>query len=413
MIFWMFLKIFGDVCLYFSVIGAFPTLFSCGFSFLWPALLCGAGAGTAAMLDDRGQRELRFLGLILPACSLFLTQSVFDAFVMLPVILYTAVMIFRGEFSLEYYSFRDYYIKSLMVWGASFGLLFVIHQFELMTIPDRAVLASDKALSFGLLYAASGILLLRQLRLGEENQVHGRAANRRQMVAVAAGTGVTLLGVVALERMLHEQATSIENLLGRFLEYLVSLPLMLIGWIIELFLTIEPERVEETIATEPTVETEAAGLAPLPSAGLAEPVQDAAEPGFPWWLVVLILGALTVTLIFMLRILRTHSSVVGEGEQVKKVTPARREKRESDRTNRGKVRRYYREFLKSEKRRGMKLRKDHTSEDILRSISAETDPEAAAELRQIYLAARYDHKREVSVQEVRQAKNALKKINET
>ena len=44
-------------------------------------------------------------------------------------------------------------------------------------------------------------------------------------------------------------------------------------------------------------------------------------------------------------------------------------RRDSRRSNRGKVRHYYREFLKMERKRGMKLRKDYTTADILQRIS--------------------------------------------
>ena len=78
-------------------------------------------------------------------------------------------------------------------------------------------------------------------------------------------------------------------------------------------------------------------------------------------------------------------------------------------SNRGKLRRFYREFLRTERRRGAKLRTNQTSEDILRKISSDTDRQAASELRRLYIGARYDLSREVSDDQVKAAKAALKK----
>lgn len=410
---WMFLKTFADVCLYFSIIAAFPTLFSCGFSFLWPALLCGVGAGTAAMLDDRGRGELRFLGLVLPGCALVLAQSVFDGCILAPVILYTAILIIRGEFALEYYTFREFFTRSLTVWGIFFGLLFVIHNFELMSSPNRMVLSYDTTLWLGLLYVLAGVLLLRQLRLGEENQAHGRAADRRQLAVVAVSLCVMLLGIVALERFLRAQGLSIEEVLATLMKYLVGLPLTVLTKILTYLLRPVLKDVQQTEPSETAQETEATEGVPMPVGDAVQPSQSQTEMGFPWWLVVLILVALTVALVFMFRVLRTRSTVSAEGEKRGKVTPAQREKRGADRSNRGKVRRTYREFLKSERRRGLKLRKNQTSADILKAVSPATDPEAASRLRELYLAARYDDKREVTAQQVKQAREALKRSGGT
>ena len=67
---WMFVKTFGDICLYFSVVSAFPKLFPYEFSFLWPTLLCAVSVAMADMLGNRGLLRLRFLCLVLQNCFL-------------------------------------------------------------------------------------------------------------------------------------------------------------------------------------------------------------------------------------------------------------------------------------------------------------------------------------------------------
>ena len=84
-------------------------------------------------------------------------------------------------------------------------------------------------------------------------------------------------------------------------------------------------------------------------------------------------------------------------------------RRDSRRSNRGKVRHYYREFLKMENRRGLKLQKHYTTEDILLRISGDTDREGAAELREFYLLARYDERNDITPEQAEAAKLALRR----
>ena len=62
-----------------------------------------------------------------------------------------------------------------------------------------------------------------------------------------------------------------------------------------------------------------------------------------------------------------------------------------------------------EKSRGQSFSKHDTSEDILHRLSPGTDRQAAAELREIYLRARYDDAREIDRTQVDRAKTALRK----
>jgi hypothetical protein len=85
-----------------------------------------------------------------------------------------------------------------------------------------------------------------------------------------------------------------------------------------------------------------------------------------------------------------------------------KKKKASKLSNRHKVRQLYREFLRAENGWGLKLKKNDTSADVLRRIHPETDKESAAALRQVYLAARYDDRQNISREQVSEAKQALK-----
>ena len=64
--------------------------------------------------------------------------------------------------------------------------------------------------------------------------------------------------------------------------------------------------------------------------------------------------------------------------------------------------------MKNEKRKGRKIHTDQTSEDLLTGLAYGTDPKGAARLREVYIQARYDDVRNVTQEQVEQAKSALK-----
>lgn len=402
---WIFLKVFGDLCIYFSVIGAFPSLFTHEFTFFWPVLLCAAGAGMATLLFDYEKPKLRFLTLILPLSSFILTGSLIELLMLVLPLVYTTVVIVRGRLSLEYYSFRQTYLRSFIPWGLFFVVIYLFQYFEEVFNPDQTLLDCGITFRFGLLYAFTGVLLLRQLRIGLDDRAQQRM-NRRQMISTLCCSGAGLLGIVALERLLHDSATSILKLVYGFIGLVLSLPYKLLLMLIES----ESDRIVDfTETVHPSQSPEPTVTVPMETPPVEHVTQTVTESGFPWWLVVLILIALLVGMFFLLRTFRRRGISVGSEETVDRIAPLKREKQPSRQSNRGKVRHIYRQFLKEEQKKGMRRKISHTSADVLRSISPTTDPQAAADLREVYLRARYDVHSDITPQQVDAAKNALRR----
>ena len=402
----MFWKILGDACLYFSVTGAFPTVFAHHCSFLWPALLCGAGVGIAALLSEHGKDPWRYGALLLPALSLMLAGTLLEVLLLLPLLIYTAAVVIRGEMGLEYYGYREVFQKTAIGWCVFFLVIQLLAYFETASHTNRSVVDAEAQLLYGVLHLLSGVVLLRQLRLGTEDR--GRRLNHVQLICVLGGTGVVLGGVVAAERLLREQTDSLMEYVGRALLGIFTPLMHLLNQVS--FDEDYPEATEAVASTQPSTE-------PLPftqmmeqyGTSAAEPVTEG-EPSFRWWLAVLILAVLQVLLLlFLLNILRAHPAESGTPETLEAAETQEQNKKEPRRTNRAKVRRYYRDFLKAEQKKGLKLRPDQTSADILASISHDTDARSAAQLREVYLSARYDETREVTTEQVKAAKSALKK----
>lgn len=408
---WIFLKVFSDLSLCYALLGSFPTVFPHSFSCFWPPLLCGTGAAMAAWITDQGREKLRFGALLLPAAVFLLARTWFEALLLLPAVLYSVIVIIRGELALEYYSCRQNFLRGLVgIVCLYFGSYIYIY---VDSLSDRGNIPLDQQtlLCYGLLYGLSGVILLRQLRLGDGGGRRDRIRNAGQLALTAGGGCVLLVGLMVLERALRDSATSILRLAWEGFGTLIGI----IGDLMRRLFTQEMKEFYEDInTTAASAATEPDYTLPLLTGeGSTVAVEKpAASSSYPWWMAVLLLAAVLVMLVVMLRTFRAQRGGAESAQTLEKAEPGRQEKRNAPRSNRGKVRRYYREFLRSERRRGMKLRTDQTSEDILNQVSGKTDRTAAARLRQVYLRARYDEKSELTADEVQTAKNALKKARE-
>lgn len=404
---WLFVKTFGDICLYFSVVSAFPKLFPYRFAFLWPALLGGLGVAMADMLSMHGKQRLRFLCLLLPLSAFLLAESTMEYLVLALPVGYAAALMIRNLNFLEYYRFRTMFSRSITAWGLYFGVICLLCYFENATQPWRTTLQYQTPLVCGLLYMFCGVMLLRQLRMGTDGKQS--RLNGTQMVVFLSASAVGMLGLVALERVLQRYATSVLEILKKAFLYIVTAPLTILTQLISAGLSgrfeVLQEPADEQIQyTEPPVE----GGFPPPVLGTVE--QAAEESGFPWWLVALILAAM-VTVLAILARAYSKRRVFAATDEIHGAAEAKTKNREArERSNRSKMRQIYRSFLKQQRGNGMKLYHHYTSEDVHRHLTDNTDSEAAQTLRQVYLSARYDETREVTTQQLKTAKDAMKRI---
>ncbi len=403
---WIFLKVFGDCCLFFSLMAAFPNIFVHNFTTLWPALLCGLGAALACYLTDAGKGKLRFLAAALPLLSLILADGVMEYVMLAPVLLYTILVIGRGMLGLEYYGFREGFKRSLTIWGLGFGVLWALSYMESASSSDIRVLAWEETLELGMLYILSGVVLLRQLRLGSVGR------NKKQLGYTLGGCAGLAVVIVAVEKVLSLNASSIKDVLMRVFTFIIGLPLRLYAWLVSLLISGDM-KMKPTQATTPNGEGSSTGS----YGGMISWIQEAAEQvlppseeeKFPWWLVVLVLMVIGGAMIAMILSFRKNTGMVYTSEEVTEAEAPKQEKQEIRRTNRGKIRKYYRDYLKMEQKRGLLIKKHHTSGDVLKGVTAQTDGEAAAQLRELYLIARYDESADITPEQVKLAKDALKR----
>lgn len=404
--FHVFLKVFAEISLFFGCISALPALFPFDFLFLWPAIVCASAAGMGAFLSDQGKPSAKIPLILLAATALSFGRSLLEWMILIPPVLYTVAMILRDEWSLEYFQFREQFRKTLTIMGIALILVHFGVLIESRSHHTR-VLDSVAFLRYLLLYGICGIVLQLQLRIGTE-QKRSHYLSNLQILLVSVCTTILVLAIVLAERFLSSQGLSLGQMAGRALQILFGSFLSLFQY---LFV-----KVSEMIKTAQRLRNEDlnnADIDPTPVMPMEEmqqllPQTPPEEAVFPWWLAILILAVFTVLLVLLTRVLRSRNTEVHHAEVTTQIQPKAKDKKLPNRSNRSRLRKIYREFLKAEKRRGHKLQHWHTSEQILDELSEVKNPTSAAQLRSLYLSARYDLKNQITPQQVQSARDALK-----
>lgn len=398
MSFWIFLKIFSDCCVLLGILGAFPSVFAYGPSFLIPAVLLAAGTAVCAYLWERGSRWIYWIGLLFPAALLYaLPLGQYPG--VIPVAVYCGFVILRRQFALEYYSYRQYFKRSILLMLGLSVLLSMLAFVEGMSGSDVSIIHPEVTLRCALVHLIVGIILQRQLRLGSGNAMGGRYQIIGLLITMALVIGVFLLA----EPMLRKGAAA---LLTAALNLLLSGVMILFN----LIGSMEDAKImyEQVNAHRGNSDT------PVMGNVIQEIIQSAqTQPEEPvnWW-IWLVIALVTVVLLLMLRTFRRKGKTDASGQILEERISPRVHKTDSRRSNRGKIRHYYREYLRMEKKRGLILKRDMTTADVLEKITSRTNLQGAQTLRDVYLHARYRYSKAVSPELVEKAKNALRRSRE-
>ncbi len=394
----MLLKIFSDCCICFAVLGSGVLPYEG--SLVFPALICGLSAAVATFFCEKRWAWARRLCALLPLSCLLLAREPNQMVILIVPIAYTGFVILRGKLELEYYNYRSFFLKSLGLLVAIYGVIGIWKFMSEITQDTPPFLNSSIILRFGLIHSVCGIVLQRQLRLGTDHHAQG---SKSQILALAGALAAIVFGFLIAETFMREAALTI--LKGAVTVILVPLMLLLegISWLINLL----PRR--ENMIEAPTVSVDSPGMDQIatdPEQTTNAAVENAGALIGPW--VVIAVVFLLIAAILMYRSFRKRCGASTAGEFREFLQDEIRRNKKAVRSNRKKVRQIYREFLLTEQGRGLKLRPSDTSEDVLKRISDKTDEPSASRLRQIYLQVRYDGRKPVTRSQLEQAKQALK-----
>lgn len=395
------LKIFSDLCLCYLVLETFPEFFAHDMNLYVQAMICAFAVGIGAYGKKKGRDWLRYFMILPCAATLLMGNTLLEYLILAPAVVYCGLVLAKGSFALEYFSFLEHFQKMLRILAIYIWVVFLCGYFEGMFGAMFTLFDLSAAVVYGILFAVPGIFLLRHLRMGPDSRPQDRRMNLIQMAAVSVMILVLSQTLIYAESMIHH----LFEVLAYGAMILVGIVPMIIHTIWMMILNKEEGSMED-FATAVTTEF-FSGDPIYPSGSSGEIPPPPAEPGFPWWAAILVLLALCALLVYFLRTLRANDGIFASEETLEDIDVAP-ERRKKVRNHRAKVRKYYRNYLKYVVRKGQKLEKYQTSLDICGSMPQGVDREGAQELRKLYLKARYsDH--EITKQDAENAKKALSK----
>lgn len=412
------IKVLGDLCFYFSVISVLPILFSGKILWLWPGLVCAASAAVAVAthqwtLVHQKSSKWRYLAAIFSLSILAMARKPMDLIILAPAALYTVLVIYKGIYTLEYFPYRNQFQYSMILWGIVFGLCFLVENLS-RPFDGQIRFHYESMMAYGLGYCLCAVFLLRHLRLGLHGDWKRSALNGGELAGVGVFAGIVSVVVFGGWALYRYFRGPINGFFSAILSVIMFVPVMVeqsisegiqsLDWS-ELFQEVAEQQQENIEFFDPPVES----VSPVWEQAQQNPLIQPMDT-IPWWLVILIVGILSFALWKMLSVyMKTTPAVVKTG--VRGTTQIEVNAKGKDRRSpKEKVRRCYRDFLKLMEYKGFKREAYHTSEDILAEAGRMVSPKAAAALRQVYIAARYNEDAVITEEQVREARKALKEL---
>ena len=398
----MLLKIFSDCSIILALISLLPVQFH--FPLLLCALVCGIAACLATFLEEKNHYFLRRLCAVLPLGCLLLTQGGLELALTLIPVGYTVITILWGKQELEYSRYTHFFVRTLWLLG---GVWVVCSWWNSMMAAFNAGetimrLNTPSLLRYGLIHALCGVVVQRRLRLC----MNGRVVDGRGQVFTLMGTAGLIAGTFLLSEPVLRQGV-VEVMRGITMAVVAGMMWLLhqIDRLLTLLRNKDAMKPLEDLTSEQREQQFDIIQKEWPSAKPRD-IFDGVDMNT---VVTVVLGLiLVVAVALMVFSFGKRRTQVEVGEQIERIKPAAKKKKTTSRSNRGKVRQYYRDFLRLEKNLGMKIKNSDTSHDVLSRIDANTDQASAEALRQVYLSARYDDRCKVSNHQVEEAKRALK-----
>ena len=411
MFFEMFLRIFSDCCIFFGLLGCAPSLLPYSYPLPAAALICAAAAALASALHNKNRRLLSCACALLPLASLLMANGWKEMLILIVPIVYTAVIILRGDRSLEYFHYRHFFIRSM---GLLIGLWCAISAAVYIEDPKQVheqVIFTGILLKYTLIHFVCGVILQRQLRMGKSSHTHGSAG---QVIGILGSAGVTALCFVVTDSLIQDKLVQFIRNMVTFLVMLVTplVDLLMVArrWTIERQLLIRENWKETAEHPDDVLDMDAI----RENSAILQATDGSPVGGNSSKLFIIVLVGVAIFLVLMFFVfagLRTQKSAPVLSSTVHRKKENR--KSVSFLSNRSKVRQAYRDFLQHQKKNGFVLKKHYTTADILQKVSTPENETAATQLREVYLRARYDEESEVTRQQADAARSALKRLKKS
>ena len=393
-----YLKDVAILCFYFSFIKANSVAVPNTINYIPVILIMALGPILSKILYARYREETRYLGLI-PIAVSFLVSEITPANVLLvlPVAVYSIVLVIKKFKELEYYSYVKLF-RALLICGGGFTILFTIMAFFTQWEMREHVIGTLYFAAFVII----GMIVARRLRMITDRV---RKDTFKSLIYIAAATGLlSLVGVIY--RFFSES-------INAGIRYALMYLLIPFGYLNEKW----SEMMKDAGKMPATVATGNAAIqVNMEFTGGTTLQEDMLNSGYTLPFNEIIIGMtvilLGVVLFFVIRQLsvRGHKGNRDEYESYK-VVKTKKKKQYDHSPNSEKIRKVYRQFLAAMHTRGIVVTNAMTSEEILGILTDNLNYEAAVALRNVYIHARYDEYGEITNEEVTLAKEAIKRLS--
>jgi|GEM_PF-1635828 len=413
-------RITADICFFFAVLSIFHWMVP----FQRPmALFAAASLGVSLAAVYCSAAPLRFLLALLPGLAFLTTEHRFLTVVPALAWLYLILMLTSGRFHIRPETYTRTFRIEFAVWIV---LLVGCVLTDMIDGNERNVLPS---LFFALAYLCCGVFAMRRSRMNADVDFRWNLANAAVVTGVplaAVGCSAALYGVL---RLLRPLAALISPVLAR-----------IIAWILGILFVPHPENLPEEgeEGNEYAMTNEESEVHEL----YENPQEDSGPIGGPdpaavaraakiaaWILIGL---ALAAAVLLIVRFVRKSRSKADTEEYLYEETVEagsfRRHRSEdgTDVTNARRIRNVYRSYMELMRKRGIRIRKDTTSGEILTEAESRivspgellTEEDLrrrspdAERLRALYLKARYADGSVTTDADVEEAAACLQRIRE-
>ncbi len=392
-----YLKVLSDLLLHAAMIESRGSIISNTVVFIPVIMVMSLGPLVARYIYDRTGNALRYLGII-PIISAFFASelTLFNIVVLIPSAIYLIILVAKKNQEMEYYT----HTKQMRIF-AMVGIIYILFQHLITVIYDNGIQQTLTPYLYYLMFFILGVIVARKLRYRRDN------ANVRNVFGVVGilGASCILMGVFLSYKYFEE---SIHAGIREALMFLL-MPLAGIYAAYNDFL----QKVNDMVLPVATGDAQKASVAEI-----EEVFSGYTEPNYNINLhiheIVAVLTIIAISLLFFfaVRAFNNRRKLSGRANFEEDVVEDIRRKKTVQRfSNREKVRRIYRRFLAIMKGRGVTISENMTSEEVLNLLTDRVGYDSAVALRNIYIHARYNDYGNVREEDVRLAKEALKRLS--
>lgn len=384
----------SDLSLYFLILNVIPW-HPAGGSVFAVIALCAFACGLAGQLQVHP--AARYATALLPPLALLTASGLREMTLLAIPVVYTMLLIVTPKLFPEHDSYSRHMKISMP--------LTAVFLFSYEAVAD----STPEMLICSVAYFLAGVFYTRQLRLGDNTTLRdkGRDLAAVAVVPAAAGgiLGILLLGRALIRMLLGILFAPVGGILGLLAWSASFIPLA----------TTEPPQASTLPPTELAEDMMATPIV-MPSTTLWKQPRFEDFARTPM-IIAGILAVIGIIVYLFFCFTRSESSRSGgrvistAGQRITVSTEAKPQRRED--SNRKKLRAVYVRYLMLLMSRGFNRLRRHTSRDVLEDTLTLAEPDAAKELRSIYIRARYHTELPVSAEDVRRAKELLQELTDT